>query len=161
MREVVVNSSPLIALSGLHRLDVLQGLYGEIYIPAAVYEEISAKQESVCKQSVDASKSWIHVCPIANQLAKRFFKSKLHDGEVEAMILAQERKAELLIMDDALAKKHAEYLGIHVTGTLGVLIKARRIGLVDALRPLIWQMQKNHIYISDALVEKCLQAAGE
>ena len=50
MREVVVNSSPLIALSGLHRLDVLQGLYGEIYIPEAVYEEISAKQESVCKQ---------------------------------------------------------------------------------------------------------------
>ena len=50
MREVVVNSSPLIALSGVYRLNVLQGLYGEIYIPEAVYKEISAKQESVCKK---------------------------------------------------------------------------------------------------------------
>ncbi|MBQ9378078.1 MAG: DUF3368 domain-containing protein [Schwartzia sp.] len=161
MRRAVVNSSPLIALSGLRRLDILQKLYGEVLIPDAVYREISAKQESVCRQSVDESRSWLRICPIENQLAKRFFKARLHDGEVEAMILAQERKADLLIMDDALAKKHAEYLGICVTGTLGVLIRARQTGIIEVLKPMICQLQENHIYISDALTEKCLKIVGE
>ena len=161
MRKVVVNSSPLIALSGIKSLELLREIYGKILIPQAVYREISAKPGSVCQKSVDAALSWIEICAVENRLAKLFFKSKLHEGEVEAMILTQEKAADLLIIDDALAKKHAEYLGMNVTGTLGVLVKAKKQGIIPELNPLLEKLIGNHIYISDNLIKKCLLAVGE
>ena len=161
MRKVVVNTSPLIALSGISALTLLRDLYGEVMIPKAVYEEISAKPESLCKREVDRAADWIRVCPIQNILAKKLFQAKLHDGEVEAMILTQEQSADLLIIDDALAKRHAEYLGINVTGTLGVLVKARQQNLIPALSPLLEQLQRNHIYISAQLIRHCLRLVNE
>ena len=86
MRKVIVNSTPLIALSNVDKLEVLKLLYGEITIPKAVYEEISAKPDSICKKKVDESLEWIHIENIKNEMAKLMFKSQLHDGEVEVMI---------------------------------------------------------------------------
>lgn len=127
MRKVVVNTTPLIALSHVGHLDILRELYGEVIIPEAVYRELSVKEESVCKKMVDASLEWIHVMKIENQMAKLMYKTQLHDGEVEVMILAKEIGADVVIIDDANAKKHAKYLQLPVTGTLGVLIKAIRL----------------------------------
>lgn len=59
-------------------------------------------------------------------MAKVMFKSQLQDGEVEAMILAKEKDADIVIIDDQNAKKYAKYLGLPVTGTLGILIKAKK-----------------------------------
>ncbi|MBQ7515693.1 MAG: DUF3368 domain-containing protein [Schwartzia sp.] len=142
MRKVVVNSSPLIALGGIAQLHLLRTLYGSVMIPDAVYREISAKPDSVCKKTVDEARDWIQVYSIENLLAKNMFQSRLHAGEVEVLILAQEKAADLVIMDDALAKRHARYLGMRVTGTLGVLMKARRENHITALRPLIRKMQR-------------------
>ena len=88
MRKVIVNSTPLIALCHVNQLVVLKQLYGEITIPKAVYDEISVKEDSICKKTVDESLDWIHVQEIQNQVAKTMFKSQLHEGEVEVMILA-------------------------------------------------------------------------
>ncbi|MBR2215536.1 MAG: DUF3368 domain-containing protein [Selenomonadaceae bacterium] len=161
MRKVVVNSSPLIALCGIGKLGLLREIYGEIAIPLAVYQEISAKQDSLCKHYIDNAAEWVRICQIRNTLAKRLFKAKLHAGEVEAMILAQEQNADLLIIDDALAKRHAIYLGINVTGTLGVLIKARQMNLISELAPLLQQLRRNNIYVSEKLISYCLQKVGE
>lgn len=123
MRKVIVNTTPLIALSHVGQLTLLQKLYGEIIIPRAVYQELSAKEDSICKKQVDSSLDWIRVENIENQMAKAMYKTQLHEGEVEVMILAKEKSADVVIVDDANAKKHAKYLGLPVTGTLGVLIK--------------------------------------
>lgn len=61
MRKVVVNTTPLIALSHVGQLSVLKDLYGEIIIPEAVYRELSAKAESICKRTVDGSLDWVRV----------------------------------------------------------------------------------------------------
>ncbi len=126
MRKVVVNTTPLIALSHVGQLSVLQEMYGEIIIPEAVYRELSVKSESTCKRAVDSSLDWIRVENIQNQMAKAMYKTQPHDGEVEVMILAKEVGADVVIIDDANAKKHAKYLDLPVTGTLGVLIKAKQ-----------------------------------
>ncbi len=76
MRKVIVNSTPLIALCHVNRLDVLKELYGEIIIPKAVYDEISVKEDSVCKKAVDEALEWIHVQKIQNTMAKEMFKSQ-------------------------------------------------------------------------------------
>ena len=161
MRKVVVNTTPLIALSHVGQLDVLKRLYGEIIIPEAVYRELSIKTESICKKAVDNSLEWIRIKSINNEMAKAMYKTQLHDGEVEVMILSKEIAADVVIIDDANAKKHAKYLGLPVTGTLGVLIKAKREGYINELKPIFSQMVENGIYISQSLMESCLKQVGE
>jgi predicted nucleic acid-binding protein len=85
----------------------------------------------------------------------------LHEGEVEVMILAQEINADVVVIDDANAKKYAKYLGLPVTGTLGVLIKAKRAGYLKEIKPLLQQLVENNIYISDKIIDLCLKQAGE
>lgn len=161
MLKVVVNTTPLIALSYVGKLDILKELYCEIIIPEAVYKELSVKQESICKKAVDRSLDWIRVEKIQNQMAKSMYKTQLHDGEVEVMILSKEIDADVVIIDDANAKKHAKYLQLPVTGTLGVLIKAKQLGYVDELKPILHCMIENGIYISQNLVDLCLAQVGE
>lgn len=89
------------------------------------------------------------------------YKTQLHDGEVEVMILAKEIAADVVIIDDANAKKHAKYLGLPVTGTLGVLVKAKQKGYIDELKPILQRMVEKGIYISQSLIELCLKQVGE
>ena len=142
-------------------LDILKKLYGEVTIPEAVYNELSVKAESVCKKAVDSSLDWIRVDKIKNQMAKTMYKTQLHDGEVEVMILAKEVAADVVIIDNANAKKHAKYLGLPVTGTLGVLIKAKQKGYINELRPMLQRMVESGIYLSQSLIELCLKQVGE
>ena len=109
MREIVVNSTPLIILCNIGQLELLKKLYGEIYIPKAVYREVTAKKDSACMQIENAA-SWLHVVEVLNSDEKKMYKAKLHEGEVEVMILAQEQKANLVVLDDNAAKKTAKYL---------------------------------------------------
>lgn len=161
MRKVIVNTTPLIALCHVGQLDILKKIYGEISIPQAVYRELSEKKDSVCKKQVDDSLNWIHVENIKNQMAKSMFKTQLHDGEVEVMILAKEKNADLVIIDDSNAKKHAKYLKLSVTGTLGVLIRAKRQGYISELKPIIQDMVEKNIFISEKLMKLCLEQVGE
>lgn len=161
MRKVVVNTTPLIALSHVEQLGILKKLYGRIIIPEAVYRELSVKTESICKKAVDSSLDWIRVDKIRNQMAKTMYKTQLHDGEVEVMILAKEIAADVVIIDDANAKKHAKYLQLPVTGTLGVLIKAKKNGYIAELKPILLQMVEKGIYLSQELIVLCLEQVGE
>ena len=75
MRNVIVNTTPLIALCHVGQLDLLKKMYGKNLIPQAVYNELSEKKESICKKQVDNSLGWIHVENIENQMAKSMFKT--------------------------------------------------------------------------------------
>lgn len=160
MRKVIVNSTPLIVLSGGGELDLLKKLYREVSIPEAVYREVAAKKDSVCMQVIGES-DWIHIEKIRDRSEKKMYKAKLHDGEVEVMILAQEKQADLVVIDDNAAKKTAKYLGLMVTGTIGVLIKAKKLGHLDAVRPVLNEIKENGFYISTALEKMVLEQAGE
>lgn len=160
MRKVVVNSTPLIILCGIGRLDILKEMYQEIYIPVAVFREVTAKNDLACAQLRSAG-AWIHIEQIQDYREKKMYKAKLHDGEVEVMILAQEQEAGLVILDDNAAKKTAKYLGLTVTGTLGVLIKAKQQGIIETVRPLLTEMRRNGFYVSSMVEYMVLEQAGE
>lgn len=161
MRRIVVNSTPLIVLSNIKRLKLLKDLYLEIYIPKAVFDEVTLKNDSVNKE-ICANLDWIHICKIQDESAKRMYQAKLHAGEVEVMILAQENpKADLLIIDDSAAKKTAKFLGLNVTGTLGVLLKAKRVKLIEKVEPLMNQMIADGFYISPEIYALAKSEAKE
>ncbi len=112
------------------------------------YRIILAKPDSVCKSFIEQamSEGWIHVQEIHGILAKSLYKTQLHDGEVEVMILAKEMGADLVILDDLNARKHADYLQLTITGTIGVLVKAKQLGYVTSLRHIFEQLLEHRIY---------------
>ena len=160
MRKEVVNSTPLIVLCGIGKLELLREMYEEISIPLAVFREVTAKDDSACVQLRSAG-AWVHVEQIKDYSEKKMYKARLHDGEVEGMILAQEQKADLVVIDDNAAKKTAKYLGLTVTGTLGILVKAKQCGIIKEVRSLLSEMKQNGFYVSDNVERLVLEQAGE
>lgn len=160
MRKVIINSTPLIALCKAGRLELLKAMYGEVTIPDAVFREVTEKSDSV-QQSLVENSDWIHVGHISEDADRKMYKAKLHAGEVEVMILAQETNADLVVIDDLEARKTADYLGLTLTGTIGILLKAKQLGHLSQVMPVIKEMERQHIYFSEALLAKIKRLANE
>lgn len=157
MRKVVANTTPLIALADIGKLDLLHQIYNEILIPQAVLDEVISEPAKTLVKSAE----WIKVFDISNPDQKSSFSTRLHSGEIEVILLAQEKDADLLIMDDNAAKKTAKYLGLNVTGTLGVVIKAKQEGLIDSVKEVIDQLILDGLFIDERLIHRVLESAGE
>lgn len=157
MRKVLANTTPLIALANIDRLELLHNLYGTIIVPQTVMDEIIREP---ARQRVQNS-SWIRVEAIQDLSQRDYFRARLHAGEVDVMILAREQKADLVIMDDDAAKKTAKFLGLKVTGTLGVLLKAKREGYLEKVEPVINELIRDGLFISDTIKEYVMTEAGE
>lgn len=158
MDKVIVNSTPVIGLANIGRLDVLRQMYGTITIPQAVFDEI--KSPSVQRQ-VNANRDWIRVEQINDASQKQMYRAKLHAGEVEVMILAQEKKADLVILDDNAAKKTAKFLGLRVIGTLGILVLAKKRGYIKEVSPVLDALKRDGFFVSDDLCDLVLRQADE
>ena len=152
---VVSNATPIIFFQNIGYLYLLKSLYGKIHIPKAVYDEIMVDHDFL--SAID----WIKVVGIRNIDAKHLFRTGLHAGEVEAIILSTEMSADLLILDDLLARKHAKLMGISITGTLGVLITLKNKDIIQSIKPFIKQLIAVGMYIDDKLYAKALSAVNE
>lgn len=130
---VVSDSSPLIALSSVDRLDLLHLLFDTVIIPVSVRDEVMGSASKIA----GSLPPFIHVESVAAELSVRFLKLNLHSGESEAIALALERGIQGIILDDKQAREIAAELGLKVIGTLGVLILAKRKGYLSEVRPLI------------------------
>ena len=155
MLKVICNSTPIISLHSINRLDILNKTYGQIIIPNAVREEINVKSKIIEKFD------FFKICEIKNINVAKFFKTALHKGEVEVILLAKELEADLSIIDDLTARKFAEYMGLKITGTLGVLIKAKQMKIIDKVKPILNELIYNKIYISDRVYNIIIELAGE
>ena len=161
MRKVIVNSTPLLVLGNIGRLDILRSLYQQIEIPAAVYREVTEKNYAASKALLAAS-DWIKVRTVENIADYAMYQAKLHAGEVETMIIAQKPvKADLVILDDMAARKTAKYLGLTVTGTMGVLVKAKQKQIIPAVKPILDEIMRNGFYISEKVVKMVLKTVDE
>ncbi len=157
MRKVIINTTPIIALSEIGELSLLKSLYEEVVIPKAVFEEIKTEPGFTEVRECD----WIHVENVKDDSKRGLFQSRLHKGEVEVMMLAMETNADLVVIDDALARKTARYYEMTITGTLGILIKAKEKGLVDSVDKLMTRLISNGLYVSEDVRLAVLKEAGE
>lgn len=159
MPKIVSNTTPIISLLKLNRLDLFQKLYTRIYIPYAVYEEIEAgKTKGYYK---DLSKiDWISITKIQDKHAIKFFLD-LDAGEAEAIVLATEIKADLIILDEKLGRFHAKHADLKITGTIGVLVKAKSEGLIKELKPLLNELTDKDVWISEKLKSEILKRVNE
>ena len=158
-RRVVSNTTPIITLSLLGQLSLLQQLYGTVLIPTAVANEILAGGSRTGAAELQQA-SYIHPTPLQDP-RRADLLSDLDRGEAEAIALALEQNADLLIMDERLGRRHASRLGIPLTGSLGILLKAKQKGHLTAIKPLLIQLEQGGIHLSPALIAQVLQQAGE
>lgn len=159
MPEVVADTSPLQYLHQIGHLDVLKRLYGEVLVPRDVANEIEEGRRRGVVLPEPAHTGWIRIVdpPGAELLA---LASDLGAGERAVLALGVARRA-LVILDDGLARRYASLLGLHCTGTLGVLIRAKRDGLVPRLQPLLDRLQEQRFRLAPAIRAQALELAGE
>ncbi len=129
--KVVSNSSPLIFLSAIKSLDTLRIEFSEVMIPEMVYQEVTANDLKGSREVKDAD--WITVVAVRD-MEHIALLPVLDAGEREAIILASEQNADLLLMDDLVGRRAAMMYGINVMGTLGVLKVMYRKGRIDNLQ---------------------------
>ena len=157
MRKVIANTTPLISLADIGCFELLQKLYGEILIPNAVLKEIKSEPAKTMVVNSD----FVHVTNIKDYNSKRIFSSRLHNGEVEVLLLAKEQSADLLIMDDNAAKKTAKFMGFNVTGTLGVLLRGKKSGYIREIKSLIDKLIYSGFYVKPEIMQYVLEEANE
>lgn len=158
-RFVVCNTTPLIALSLVDQLQLLRDLYSEVLIPPAVHEEILRGGARAGASELKAA-DWIRVVELRDP-GRADWLSDLDRGEAEVIALALELNAETAILDEKLARRHAKRLGVPLTGTLGVLLRAKKQSLIDQIGPFVEQIRRGGIRLSDAVIEEALRLAGE
>lgn len=153
--RVVSNSSPLIFLGKLDRVELLEDCFASISIPEAVRSELGSQRLPAFVQTFVLSK--------AGQGFVDGAVGRLHAGELAAMRLAKEMSADLVLLDDLLARKKAIRLGLKVMGTLGVLLLANRQKRISAdavMSDIVMLRQHHNLYLSDELLEQVRAALG-
>jgi len=154
--KVVFNSSPIINLYKIDKLDLIRQLYGTVYIPFAVFEEIVLSsfedQANKIKSLVDSGV--IKVMNVSNPLLTKTLADKLDKGESEAIVLALEMKADLLILDETEARKFADLYEISKTGFIGILLSAYKKDLVNDVFALIQKAIDYGFWINPVLINE-------
>ncbi len=158
---VVANAGPLIALAQIGRFDLLQSLYGQLRISPVVWDEVVTSGRGRPGAVEVSAVAWIHVVKVSDTTAVQLLKGRLGAGESEAIVLAMELKADLLLIDEARGRRVAEARGLYKTGTVGTLIVAKKRGLVSAVRPLLDDLRAMGFHISGTLYQTVCALAGE
>lgn len=146
--QVVSNTSPIIALDYLKELHLLRELFGVTLIPPAVAREITGR----------SFPSWIQVRNLSQPVSPVILSASLGAGEREALTLALELEADILL-DDKAARRIASRLRRPVLGTLGLLLRAKEKGLIPAIRPGLERLRALPFHISPRLHESAISAA--
>ena len=159
---VVSDTTPLIGLASIGRLELLRELFEEVYIPQAVFDETVTHGRTESKAKAEVSKAkWIHVVEVKDRLAVNVLLDEMDLGEVETIILASEMNADWVLMDERKGRRKLTQLNIPKIGTLGILLKAKQLGLIPVLKHEIEDLQKSGFSISPSVVEAVLELAGE
>lgn len=133
---IVSNSTPLIALSKIKQLQLLKDYFGTITIPMEVFDEIVTRGGALFGAKEVKTKDWIRVSNVKNQLTVDILCRYLDRGEAEAIVLAKENDASLLIIDDSDGRKIAGDIGLKITGTIGILLLAAEDNKLDLNKSL-------------------------
>ena len=131
MTKVVVNSTPLVALSWVGRLSLLKIIFDEVVVPASVYDEVTVQGKNRPGAAELEDAGWIVVKAPEEKPSLSPMLLGLDQGEMDVILLAQELKADWVLVDEKLGRKVAEAVELRVKETLGVLLTAYRAGLLS------------------------------
>jgi predicted nucleic acid-binding protein len=156
----VADSGPLICLARINQLELLPRLFAKILVPPEVWDEVTVRGQGHPGAYEVSQVTWTTIQKPDPQLVKPL--SILVDAEeAQAIALAQTTADCTILLDDARARKVAQRIGIKQIGTIGLLLRAKRRGLIEKIRPQIDGLVENGIYIRKELIDAVLKDAGE
>lgn len=161
---IVSDTSPLSNLAIVGYVSLLKEIYTTVIIPQAVANELNNVNDEDMEIKQLLSLEWIQIEQITNsELVNRLRnENNLDLGEAEAITLALELKADDLLIDERLGRREAIRLGLSITGVLGVLLVAKKRGLISSVKPIIDALiTKANFRISHQLYEEVLRTANE
>ena len=164
MPKAVSDSSVLIHLGVIGRLELLPALFEAVLVPDAVWQEVVTQGRSkavVEKVQAAASHGWLRVETARNAALMQTLRQNFHAGESEAICLALEQRADVLLMDETDGREAARNLGLSTKGVVGLLIQAKRAGHLAEVRPAMMQLVQSGFYLSPELIAQALQEVGE
>jgi uncharacterized protein len=155
---LIADSSALVALAACDSLVLLDEIFGQVIVPEAVYREVVHAD----KFQSNRLKDYLHDKVRQVDMQGFVYLDAFADvGETEAMLLYKEIAADYLLIDDKRGRKIASLNYIKTIGSLGVLLQAKRMGLVHHIGPLIRKITESPVFISESLVTTVLELAGE
>jgi uncharacterized protein len=157
---VISNTSPLLYLHQIGCLSILQTLYTQVIVPQAVQSELLVGQQQGVDVPEISQYEWLQLRSVAT-VASMPNVIDLGPGEAEVIGLGIENPGSRLILDDQLGRQIARFHRLTFTGTLGVLIKAKQLGHIPTIRPLIEQLQRSGMWLSESVIADVLKLAGE
>jgi uncharacterized protein len=158
---IVADTTPLSELAKIGELDLLPQVYGKIMIPTEVYQEITTGEHPAAR--LIKSVNWLNICSVidSEKVSNLQQITQLDLGESAAIILAEELKATLILIDDLEARKVAISRNLSVTGTLVSLLTAKQLGIINYVKPLLDALINQGTHISSQLYQQVLVIAQE
>ncbi|WPD22957.1 MAG: DUF3368 domain-containing protein [Candidatus Electrothrix scaldis] len=147
---IISDTSCLILLGKIDEIDVLHRLCERVYITPTIKEEYG-----------EALPDWIKIKAPQNTRYQNLLEMDLDAGEASAIALSLETDRSILIIDDLKGRKIAKRLHLKYSGTLGLLLQAKRAGILPALRPVVVKIRETNFRFSEALLDSLLEQAGE
>jgi predicted nucleic acid-binding protein len=155
---VFSNTTPIIALSSIGQLELLPTLFGQIHVVLEVIEECE------CGGTIAVPNlrqlAWLKPVP-STPVQHPSILLELDKGEKHTLDMAAKYKADWVLIDEKIGRNVAEYIGLHITRTLGVLLKAKQQGLIPSFLQCVHTMQAQGIFYHPALMAKLAKGIGE
>jgi predicted nucleic acid-binding protein len=161
---VISDAGPLIALSRIDQLGLLDKLYGAVFIPVAVQNELCCDTNlpGACCLRLALNDGWIEVHQLVDETgALARLRLVLDPGESEAILLAERVDCRFLLMDERRGRQVAKNRGLEVVGIAGVLLAAKKNGLLNAVAPELEALCRAGYRLSAQLIDEVLRLAGE
>ena len=147
---VFSNTTPIIALSSIQRLDLLPSVFGRIHLVSEVVDECGAGGTIAVPDLRQLD--WIDIVEST---------PLVHPTALHTLDMAKKLQADWVVIDEKIGRNLAEYLGLHVTGTLGVLLKAKQQGSIPSFRDCVNAMRAQGLRYHPSLVDKLAEGIGE
>jgi predicted nucleic acid-binding protein len=163
--DVISNATPIISLSKINCFHLIYELFENVYIPDAVYQEITEgnQQQDYGKLELEQAlqKEKVYLYEVKNHTLVDQLYGRLHLGELETVVGAKELSLKNALIDEDDARRLARQFFIRPIGTLGILVLAKRSKKIDAVKPLLDELVDKDFRLSKKLYENVLMDAGE
>jgi predicted nucleic acid-binding protein len=159
---IVSDTSPIVNLAAIGKLNLLPDMFGKVYLPVAVYDEIVVRGAGQPGSSEIQAAPWVEVKQCANPPLLQQIRLELDPGEAEAIVLALELQTQNVLMDEKDGRAVAIRYHLKPIGVLGILLEAKSRGLITSVRQCMDDLKIiARFYIADSLYQHLLMLAGE
>lgn len=157
MQKVVSNSSPIIHLAKIGKLDLLKDFFETVVVPEAVYRECAAEGKERAEVELIRNAGWLKILQVNDKKLVRLLQSSIDDGESEAITLALEIGADLILLDDSDAREKARLYDLEITGTIGILLRAKKEGKLSSIKETLEKLRITGFWIDGELMSRLLK----